>query len=664
MIDKNEIENDDNLTIDTEYGTDQIDSLEGLEAVRKRPGMYIGSTSQKGITHLVWEVADNCVDEFVAGKGKDVNIHIYKDCTVEISDQGRGIPVGPHHKWTNEDGTVMDTLTGILTKLHAGGKFNKEGSGYKVSAGLHGVGTKAVNALSDKFVATVKRDGKIHRQEFSEGNPVTPVQYIGECPITETGTTILYHPDATIFKIGLEPNCKDLQARISELASLNAGLTFYYKNEITNVDKKYVFEDGIIGYTKRLTDGKSLLYDNPIFMKGSYVVDKNRTILVEVAFIHDDETEANEVIKTFANNINTYEGGFHYTGFRKEYQRQVNNYGIAKKLLPEPIEMKYLFDGIYAVVSIKIPEAEFEGQTKTKLGNAEAATAVEEIIKKGFEDMINDPAKATLMAPILETIVVRASKVKEAEEAARRARSLKRSANKTSKMALPGKLADCENKNGYSELFLVEGDSAAGSAKNGRYREFQAILPLRGKLLNTEKADFEDMLKSDTIKNIIAALGGGVGKTFDVDKVRYDKINIMTDADDDGSHIKALLLTFFYNYMPQLIDRGMVFVTVPPLYRVTKAGKFTYLKDDHELKEFRAKNSGKIEVDRFKGLGEMNPEQLKETTMDPATRILKRITMKDVEKAAEVFAICMGSKAELRRDFIEANAYRVELNFA
>jgi DNA gyrase subunit B len=651
---------DSNLTVQTSYGVEQIDSLEGLEAVRKRPGMYIGSTSQKGVTHLVYEVADNCFDEFVAGFGDLVKIHIAKDCTVTIADKGRGIPVGPHPKWTNEDGTPMDTLTGILTKLHAGGKFNKEGSGYKVAAGLHGIGTKAVNALSDKFTAVVKRDGKIYHQEFSRGNPVTPVKVIGQCELTDTGTIISYHPDPSIFKITLEPNCKDLQARLSELASLNGGITVDYQNDITNVKKVFHYKDGIVGYVRRMAEGKQLLYDNPFHIKGNFEINKDKAIIVECAFIHDDEAEASETIKTFANNINTYEGGFHLQGFRNEYKRVVNQFGIDNKFIDEAIELKYLLDGIHAVISVKVPEAEFEGQTKTKLGNAEAQDAVEWIVRKAFDKILKNKD----YAPVFESIVKRAQNVKEAEEAARRDRANKRKANKATKMALPGKLADCSNKSGYTELFLVEGDSAAGSAKQGRYREFQAILPLRGKVLNTEKAEYDKMINSDAIKMIIAALGAGVGETFDVTKVRYDKINLMTDADDDGSHIKALLLTFFYNYMPELFEKEMVYITVPPLYRVVRGKQNpVYLKDDHELREYKKKYGNKIEVQRFKGLGEMNYSQLKETTMDPQTRVLKKVTLKDAEKAAEIFNICMGKKADLRRDFIEANAYRVNLEF-
>ncbi|MFW6007920.1 MAG: toprim domain-containing protein [archaeon] len=1034
--------------------------------------MYIGSTSQKGVTHLIWEVADNSFDEYVAGFGEEISIHIAKDSTVTIEDHGRGIPVGPHHKWKNKDGSPMNTLTGVLTKLHAGGKFNKEGSGYKVSGGLHGIGGKAVNALSDKFTAIVKRDGKKYKQEFSKGEPISEVEIIGKVDKNDTGTIITYHPDPEIFKITLEPNCKDIQSRLKELASLNGGVKVIYKNEITGIDEIYHFEDGIKGYVKRMVEDRKTLYDEPFYIKGNYEINKDKIIIVEVAFLHDDEEKASENIKSFANNINTYEGGFHWQGFRNEMKRQLNGFGENNKIINDPIELKYLLDGIHAVVSVKVPEAEFEGQTKTKLGNTEAQDAVEEIMKKGFKDIIKERKNKN----ILEAVLIRASQVKEAEIAARAARKAARKAKKATSMALPGKLADCSNRSGYSELFLVEGDSAAGcftydtkikladgrnleigkiveefnqgkknyvyssnkdgmiyiqpivdafktktvdkiikltldngkeikctldhkfmlkdgtfkeaqnlskedslmplytkysessikiwndnkqidetnaykfiklnindqwvathhlcstqylgfkpkyfhthhkdtdrrnnnpdnleykngkkhlsehqkewfmdennkkefskkmkelwkdpefkklkqeqareqmlygkgllsahrkklkndpeyfernwkklhspesakkrrkslrkyyknnqdakeylskiakeqwddkelrewraqktseqmnqpgyiekhkkkiynkkkehaikvieklkkkgleinkqnynnartekkeprwrtlikyfdneenilnwvnnynhkiikkeiieetqdvfditvpphnnfalsagvfvhnSAKQGRYREFQAILPLRGKVKNTEKSTFDKMMKSPAIKNIIAALGAGIGKTFDIDRVRYDKVIVMTDADDDGSHIKALLLTLFYNYMPDLINEGKVFLTMPPLYRIVHGKNSYYLKDDHDLRDYRRKNKGKnFEVQRFKGLGEMNFDQLKITTMDPKTRILKQVTMEDAERANEAFDVWMGKNAKLRREFIEANADSVSLEFA
>lgn len=673
--DKDLIKNDKTLTtVETEYGVDQITDLEGLEAVRKRPGMYIGSTSQKGINHLVWEIADNSIDEFVAGHGEDIWVTVAKDCSVTIRDNGRGIPVGPHSKWQNEDGTPQDTLIGILTRLHAGGKFNGAGSGYKVSGGLHGIGSKAANALSDRFRVQVRRGGKIYQQDFSRGKPLhkDPI-IVGTCDLDDTGTETTYHPDAEIFKTTLEPNCKDLQDRMSELASLNAGLSIYYTNEITGFVNMYYYEDGIIGYVKRLVKEKPFLYPEPIYIKGEYKIDDHRIIIVEISLIHDNDDNQNEVIKSFANNINTHEGGFHHQGFRDSYRKIINKFAIDNKLTKDNIEIKYLMEGIYAIVSVKVPEAEFEGQTKTKLGNEEAKIAVETIFETGINQLLSLPTNEPVYRDILASIVMKALTVKEAEEAARKARQLVKQNKKVKNMALPGKLADCNKNSEYSELYIVEGDSAGGSAKQGRNREFQAILSLRGKLLNVEKSTLERLLKSDTITNIIGAIGTGIiiadkemrknfGE-FDSNKVRYDKIIIMSDADVDGSHIMTLLLTLFYNYMRPLIELGFVYIAQPPLFRVVgKKGDSTYLKDDHALKEHRKKYPN-AEVNRFKGLGEMNPKQLWETTMDPERRTLLRISLNDAARAAESFNTLMGADVRPRKEFIENNAHKVDLTF-
>lgn len=659
MTNTNDIDND-NLTVKNDYGVDQIDALEGLEAVRKRPGMYIGTTTQKGVTHLIWEVADNSIDEFVAGFGKEIWIHVEKDGTVTIKDNGRGVPVGPHPKFRNPDGSPKDALTVVCTQLHAGGKFGKAGSGYKVSAGLHGVGIKTITALSDYMKVEVRRNGNVYRQEFSRCYPITEVEVVGTCDINETGSTFTYHPDDEIFKQTLLPDCKALQARMAELASLNAGLRIYYTNDSSGVTEEYFYEDGIVGYVKRMAESKPALYDDVLFFKGTYEVDPDRHIIVEIAFKHDDDDKPNETIKSFANNINTHEGGFHQDGFRKAYRKFLNKYGEDKKLLKAPLPLAYLLEGINAIVSVKVPEAEFEGQTKTKLGNAEAEDAVIAIFEQGIAKYAKIPESDI----ILETIILKSIRAKEADEAARKARQLVKQGKKAKRLALPGKLADCTSKT-YSELFIVEGNSAGGSAKSGRDRYYQAILSLRGKILNVEKSDIERLLTSDIIKNIIGAVGTGIeapGQTFEYDKLRYDKLILMCDADVDGAHIETLLLTLFYNYMRPLIEKGHVYAAQSPLYRVVRKGEAVYLKDDAELKEYRKKHPNS-EYQRFKGLGEMNADQLWETTMDPATRTLVKISLSDAERSAETFMNLMGKDAKPRRDFIEANAHKVDLTF-
>ena len=1056
-----------------QYGVDQIEALDSRSAVRKRPGMYLGSTAVSGINQCCFEIIDNSIDEFIMGYGNEININILKDATIVVADRGRGIPVGPHKKWKNTNGTPMDTLTGTLITLHAGGKFSDDGY-FGISSGLHGVGSTCVNFLSDFFEVIVKREGKIYCQQFKTGIPITQnPEVIGKCNKNDTGTTITYHPDKEIFKITLEPNCKDLQKRLNELTSLNMGLKINYKNEISDINREIHYPDGISGYVKRLIENENLLYDEPIYIKGNHILPNGKIIIVEIAFIHVDNEQPSEIIKTFANNINTYEGGYHLQGFRNSYKKQLNKYGIDNKLTEESIELKYLLDGICAVISIKIPDPEFEGQTKTKLGSSEAEIAVSNVMDIAFEKMFKNKENKN----IFETLVTRALKVKEAEEAARKARALTRKAGKANRMALPGKLADCANKNGYSELMIVEGDSAGGclarktkvklvdgrniaiedlveefnngiknyvysstpsgmitiqpildafktktayklvkiildnreefkctpehpimlrdgtfkevqlltkddslmplyciysnvhmriwnekllneengkyefiklnvnnewaathivsatqyygyrpkgyhthhkngnslnnnpenieykeafkhlsdhqkeyysdennkkitsdgvkkyykehpeaiqtlserateqmlngkgwlsahrehmqndpeyremnrkkfhspeksekrkkslriyfsddknreklsiiaieqwdneelrqwrseetkkqmsnpemverikeskkinlinkglsiinemiankieinksqyenlrknklkirsfpkwetlnnnfnnleelieqaktynhkiisielideiadvydltippynnfalssgifvhnSAKNGRFREFQAILPLFGKLLNTEKSTEDKMIDSEKIKILIAALQAGVGDTFDINKVRYDKIIIMSDSDVDGFHISALLLTFFYNYMRPLIEEGRVYLACPPLYRITKGKNSFYVKDDQELREYKKKNGSNFDLIRFKGLGEMSHLQLKETVMNPETRTLKKITIEDAEAAVQIFNIWMGNQPQLRRDYIEANANQIILD--
>lgn len=648
------------INLGQDYDVNRISVLSGLDAVRHRPGMYIGSTSQRGVTHLIFEAVDNAVDEFMNGYGDIVTVHVAKDGMVTVEDHGRGVPVGPHPTVQDNEGKPIDTLTLVFTQLHAGGKFGFENSGYKSgSGGLHGIGVKCITALSDSLDVYVRRDGNVYHQSFSKGKITTDVGIIDRYDDDQTGTKLVWRPDAEIFKSTVLPDCKTLQTRFEELVSLNAGLRIIYENEATGVTREFYNKDGLRTYPLRLVGDRPLLYDETVYINGELDVN-GKLIKVEAAFIHVDQEKPLETIKTFANNINTQEGGFHLIGFRRGYDDFLSKHAIVKNMTKEKIELNYLLDGIIAAVSVKVPEAEFEGQTKTKLGNEEVKTAVEQIVRDGLIELANSKT----YQDVFETIITHALRVKEAEEAARKARQLARQGKKVKKMALPGKLADCSTR-GYSELFLVEGDSAGGSAKQGRNREFQAILPLRGKLLNVEKSGLERLLNSETIMNIIAAIGTGVnapGQKFNIKDVRYDKIIIMTDADIDGAHIKMLLLTLFYNYMTPLIEQGYTYVAQPPLYRVVKKGESIYLKDEHELKEYR-KSHPNVEIQRFKGLGEMNSDQLWNTTMNPETRTLIRVTMEDAARAAEVFTQLMGTEAQARRDFLESNAHKVDLTF-
>ena len=582
--------------VNTEYSVNQISSLSGLSAIQKRPGMYIGTTSQMGLNVLVREIWDNSVDEYTAGFGNEIDIEIFEGGRVKVIDHGRGIPVGPHPEWKKPDGTPLDTLTGILTILHAGGKFGEDGSAYKSSAGLHGIGAKCANALSKELIATVKRDGKIYQQIFNYGTPVTEVEVIGTCDINDTGTTIEYEPDPNIFKQTVLPNCNALQNKIDEVTSLNGGLIIKYKNHNTKVEKIFHHPDGIKSYVRDLIKDKKKLFEEPLSCSKMVKID-DKYINVEISFIYDDEDKPSETFKTFANNVNTTEGGYHLIGFRDSFKKCMNDFITKNNLSKNEVELRYLLDGIHCIISVRVPEAEFEGQTKNKLGNIEAKAATANVVEIMFKELYKERFED------LKLIADRAIKVKIAEEAARKARQNARAANKVTKTALPGKLADCSNRNGYTELYLVEGDSAAGSAKMGRFSKFQAILPLRGKVLNVEKVEMSRVLESDAIKSIIAAIGTGIGAKFDIKKSRYDKILLMTDADVDGSHIRILLLTFFYNYMRPLLEEGYIYCTQPPLFRVEFTNKkYQYVKDDEELKEVKKKYGKKIaDVQRFKG---------------------------------------------------------------
>lgn len=653
-------DNNKNNIDEIEYGADSIEVLEGLEPVRKRPGMYIGSTSKKGLTHLVYEIVDNSVDEAMAGHGKRIEIIIEKDLTTSVKDYARGMPVGPHSKKTHPNGEPMDALEVILTTLHAGGKFG--GGGYKVSGGLHGVGSSVTNALSESLIALVRRNGKLYQQKYEKGIPKTPVEVIGDA--NDTGTTIIFKPDKTIFDV-MEYDMNEINKRFERLAVLNKGLMITLNDKKNNEYKEFCYEEGVVGYIPKMIGENEPLYGSPFYIHGVYKDDiSNSDIEVEIAFQHDKKYSEN--IETFANNIFTENGGYHLTGFKNAFTSFINNYGKENKILKDNLSGDDIREGLNAIVSVKLENVQFEGQTKGKLGNAIARTAVETVFNSNIK--LLEKNKSALEA-ILEKAII----AQKAREAARKQRELVRRKNEIGDFSLPGKLADCEKNAPYSELFIVEGDSAGGSAKQGRNKKFQAILALKGKPLNAERKSTEDILKNGEIKSMIAAFGAGIGKDFNYKKLRYDRVVIMTDADVDGSHIRTLLLTFFYNYMKPLLGEydsegreirpTNIYIAQPPLYKVKYKNKEFYIKDDYELQEFKKKNkitekTTNFEQQRFKGLGEMNPTQLWETTLNPETRSLKKVTAKDIEEILNCIEILMGKSASKRRDFIEANAHK------
>jgi DNA gyrase subunit B len=612
--------------------------LEGLEAVRKRPGMYIGSTSVKGLHHLVWEVVDNSIDEALAGYCTHIEVIVHKDNSVTVIDNGRGIPVGLHPKMQKS------TVEVVLTVLHAGGKFG--GEGYKVSGGLHGVGVSVVNALSEHLTVQVKRDGKIHQMEFVRGVPQYELKVIGETD--ETGTTITFKPDPEIFTETVEFDYETLQSRIRELAFLNKGIQITLLDERTDTEHVFRYEGGIIQFVEYLNRNREALHERPIYMEGM-----KDNIQVEIALQYNDSYLEN--IYSFANNIHTHEGGSHESGFKSALTRVINDYARKTNAIKDNdanLTGDDVREGLTAIISVKIPEPQFEGQTKTKLGNSEVRGIVESLFSEKFAEFLSE--NPTTAKKILEKSLQAA----RAREAARKARELTRRKSALEVSSLPGKLADCSSRDAsISELFIVEGDSAGGSAKQGRDRHFQAILPLRGKILNVEKARLDRILSNAEIRAIITALGTGISDDFDITKARYHKIIIMTDADVDGAHIRTLLLTFFYRYMRQIIESGYVYIAQPPLYKIEKNKVVRYAYNDAErdqiLKEF---GEGKTNVQRYKGLGEMNPEQLWETTMDPESRTLLQVSIEDALKADEIFDTLMGDNVEPRRDFIQEHA--------
>jgi len=626
------------------YDESQIQVLEGLEAVRKRPGMYIGSTSSRGLHHLVWEVVDNSIDEALAGYCTKIDVIVHQDNSITVIDNGRGIPVGEHSKMKKS------TLEVVLTVLHAGGKFG--GEGYKVSGGLHGVGVSVVNALSEHLVARVKRDGHIYEQEYRRGVPQSELRVVGDTE--ETGTEITFKPDPDIFTETTEFDYEVLQSRIRELAFLNKGIEINLLDERTGQSHSYMYEGGIISFVEFLNRNREVLHEKPIYMEG-----ERDHIMVEIALQYNDGYSEN--IYSFANNINTHEGGTHEQGFKTALTRIINDYARKMNLIKDNdanLTGDDVREGLTAIISVKIPEPQFEGQTKTKLGNSEARGIVESLFSEKFTEFLQEnPAVA-------RKIVDKALQAARAREAARKARELTRRKNALEVSSLPGKLADCSSRDAsICELFIVEGDSAGGSAKQGRDRHFQAILPLRGKILNVEKARLDKILSNAEIRAIITALGTGIGDDFDITKARYHKIIIMTDADVDGAHIRTLLLTFFYRYMRQIIEAGYVYIAQPPLYKISQGNKTVRYAYNEKQKEEILKELGdnpRPTLQRYKGLGEMNPEQLWETTMEPGSRTLLQVTIQDAIEADDIFDTLMGDNVEPRREFIQAHAKFVQ----
>ena len=621
-----------------QYGAGQIQVLEGLEAVRKRPSMYIGSISARGLHHLVYETIDNSIDEALAGYCDDIDVTIHSDNSITVRDNGRGIPVEMHK-------VGKPAVEVVMTILHAGGKFGD--GGYKVSGGLHGV--SCVNALSENLEVEVRRGGKIYGIEFSRGKTVVPLYEKGETE--ETGTTVHFKPDATIFT-ELIYSYETLRLRIRELAFLNKGIRINLNDERTGKQETFHYEGGIIEFVNYVNENKDKLHDDPIYIEG--IRDTN---IVEVALQYCDTYTEN--IFTFVNNINTEEGGTHLSGFKQAMTRTINDYARkvgALKDGEENLSGDDVREGMTAVISIKIQEPQFEGQTKTKLGNSEIRPIVDNLVSEGLSEFFEE--NPVIAKRIVEKSILSA----RARMAARKARELTRRKSALEISSLPGKLADCQSKDAAeTEIYLVEGDSAGGSAKQGRDRRFQAILPLRGKILNVEKARLDKILSSDEIRNMITAFGCGIGEDFDLNKARYGKIIIMTDADVDGAHIRTLLLTFFYRYMQPLVKEGHVFIAQPPLYLVRKGQKHLYAYSDDELQSVldEVGRDSNPYIQRYKGLGEMNPEQLWETTMNPEGRTILQVQLEDAAEADSIFSILMGDKVEPRRQFIEANAGRV-----
>ncbi|SCM07822.1 DNA gyrase subunit B [Bacillus cytotoxicus] len=626
------------------YDESQIQVLEGLEAVRKRPGMYIGSTSGKGLHHLVWEIVDNSIDEALAGYCDEINVVIEEDDSIRVTDNGRGIPVGIQEKMGRPAVEV------IMTVLHAGGKFG--GGGYKVSGGLHGVGASVVNALSTELEVFVHREGKIHYQKYERGIPVADLKVIGETD--RTGTVTRFKPDPEIFKETTVYDFDILATRMRELAFLNRNIKLTIEDKRENKQKKeFHYEGGIKSYVEHLNRSKQPIHEEPVYVEGA-----KDGIQVEVSLQYNEGYTNN--IYSFTNNIHTYEGGTHEVGFKTALTRVINDYGRKNNILKDAdsnLTGEDVREGLTAIVSIKHPNPQFEGQTKTKLGNSEARTITESVFSEAFEKFLLENPN------IARKIVEKGTMAARARVAAKKARELTRRKSALEVSSLPGKLADCSSKDpSISEIYIVEGDSAGGSAKQGRDRHFQAILPLKGKIINVEKARLDKILSNDEVRTIITAIGTNIGGDFDISKARYHKVIIMTDADVDGAHIRTLLLTFFYRYMRQIIEHGYVYIAQPPLFKVQQGKKIQYAYNEKELERILAELPAqpKPSIQRYKGLGEMNPAQLWETTMDPEVRSLLQVSLQDAIEADETFEILMGDKVEPRRNFIQENAKYVK----
>lgn len=631
-----------------EYGADQIQILEGLEAVRKRPGMYIGSTSLRGLHHLVYEIVDNAVDEALAGHCDTIEVQIHEDNSITVIDNGRGIPVGINHK------SGLPAVEVVFTVLHAGGKFG--GGGYKVSGGLHGVGASVVNALSNWLEVEIFSEGKVYQQRYERGHTMYPLKVVGECEAEKTGTRVTFSPDESIFE-EIVYEYDTLKRRLREMAFLTKGIKIRLVDERSNQEQEVEFhyEGGIKEFVTYLNRSREAIYPEVIYCEG-----EKDGVYVEVAMQHNDSY--NDGTYSFVNNITTPEGGTHLSGFRNALTKTFNNYARANKILKEneaALSGDDIREGLTAIISVKIEDPQFEGQTKQKLGNSEARGAVDNVVSEQLTYFLEQ--NPTIAKVICEKSLL----AQRAREAARKARDLTRRKTALEGMSLPGKLADCSDKDPEKcEIFIVEGDSAGGSAKTARSRATQAILPLRGKILNVEKARLDRIYGNAEIKAMITAFGTGIHEDFDISKLRYHKIVIMTDADVDGAHISTLMLTFLYRFMPELIKQGHVYLAKPPLYKVEKNRRVWYAYDDTELNKIMEEigRDGGNKIQRYKGLGEMDAEQLWETTMDPETRVLERVTIDD-ENSSEIdltFTTLMGDKVEPRREFIEANAKYVK----